>query len=76
MNDATEPTGDEVVLKRLRCNRTGQQYDLERHQRCPYCWGGREDVERGRHEGFCSFDPKRDPLHFGFPPNVTRDDSG
>ena len=69
-NQGETPAGEDpgqLRLKRLLCKRTGQQYTLERHERCPYCWGDRQRIERGRHEDFCDYDPERDPLHFGFP---------
>ncbi len=74
--DRDQPETCQVRLTRLLCKRTGEQYDLQEHQRCPYCWGGRERLERGRHADFCDYDPERDPVHFGFPAETARHRSG
>lgn len=74
--DKHDDPSPELHLQRLRCNRTGQQYSLDTHERCPYCWGSRERIERGKHEGFCDYDPDRDPIHFGFPDGTARHTRG
>ena len=40
---------------------------------CPYCFGQRQDMASGRYETFCDWQPGRDPVRFGFPPDVRRD---
>lgn len=62
-------------IKELLCRRTGRRLPPQEHARCPYCFG-REDVTSGLHERFCDYEPERDPLHFGFPPDAKRDVAG
>ncbi|MEW6071150.1 MAG: hypothetical protein AB1726_00965 [Planctomycetota bacterium] len=62
--------------ERIHCRRTGQDYDPEEHRRCPYCHGALADVAAGDHARFCDYDPKKDPIHFGFPPDSTRHRTG
>ena len=57
----------------IRCRRTGQLYSLAECPRCPYCYGDDDAVASARREEYCDFDPKRDPVHFGFPPGAARD---
>ena len=62
--------------KVVRCRRTGESYDADEHRRCPYCYGSLADVADGDHETFCDYDPEKDPISFGFPPDGTRHQSG
>lgn len=62
--------------QRVRCQRTGQDYNLGEHKRCPYCWGSSEAVRSGEHERFCEFKPGADPIHFGFPEEGNRLERG
>ncbi|MCB9915548.1 MAG: hypothetical protein H6828_10425 [Planctomycetes bacterium] len=69
-------TEAENAPRLVPCRRTGQEYDCREHERCPYCFGSRGDVARGKHEEFCDFDPERDPVSFGFPPHSDREQHG
>jgi len=73
--DEKEPQGG-AEEKRIRCRRTGQDYSTGEHGRCPYCWGEKKDVEAGDHQEFCDYDPKKDPISFGFPPDSSRQQNG
>jgi hypothetical protein len=42
------------------------------HAECPYCFGNRQAIAKGRHGEFCDFHPGKDPIHFGFPPDSSR----
>ena len=66
----------EARLTRLRCRRLERQLELTEHQRCPYCFGPLREIERGRYECFCDFRSGVDPIHFGFPPDSQRQQSG
>lgn len=76
--------GDDVIpaqdleyrVLRLLCRRTGQMVPPAEHEHCPYCFGSAADVAHGTHERFCGYDPARDPVHFGFPDEATRDVEG
>jgi len=59
-------------LKLLRCRRTGQWMSCAEHGRCPYCFGGEAELERGRYERFCDFHPGQDPLCFGLSTRLQR----
>ena len=54
------------------CRRLQRLLPIDEHQRCPYCFGGRLEVEQGSHDRFCDFKPGQDPIHFGFPPDSSR----
>jgi hypothetical protein len=73
--DEKETPGD-AKGKPVHCRRTGQDYQPHEHQRCPYCWGEKKEVETGEHQEFCDYDPKKDPISFGFPPDGSRQQSG
>ena len=62
----------EPQLRMLNCRRTGQDYCLDEHARCPYCFGSQKDLESGEHEKFCDFEPGKDPVSFGFPEDSSR----
>ncbi|MHC4821727.1 MAG: hypothetical protein ACYTDX_08430 [Planctomycetota bacterium] len=62
------PCGDGAV----HCRRTGQEYEVDKHVRCPYCFGEEGDVATGNHEKFCDFEPGKDPVSFGFPKDSER----
>ncbi len=49
------------------CPRLERSRSLREHARCPYCFGGRRDIQLGDRRGFCGFEPGRDPVTFGFP---------
>lgn len=67
-----QPGDDTAQPKLVNCRRTGQDYDVGQHARCPYCWGSDERIAGGKHEEFCDFQPGRDPVNFGFPEDGTR----
>ncbi len=60
-------------LRVLHCRRTGQDYEVAEHERCPYCFGEGAEVESGEYERFCDFEPGKDPVTFGFPGTSSRD---
>jgi len=60
-------------IKQLRCRRVDRLVDLAEHEACPYCFGHRQELSSGRYETFCDWQPDRDPVHFGFPPEAQRD---
>ena len=58
------------------CRRTGRWVDTSEHEHCPFCFGEREDILHGEREEFCDYRPGVDPIHFGFPFDTRRHDSG
>jgi hypothetical protein len=62
--------------KPVQCHRTGREFDLAEHQKCPYCYGQREDIASGDHEKFCDYKPGVDPVSFGFPGDSSRNQRG
>lgn len=76
-NEDVKPSHDRPLrLVELLCKRTGRKIPPVEHERCPYCFGSADDIANGQHERFCGFDPKRDPLQFGFPTGTTREREG
>jgi hypothetical protein len=50
---------------------------VEDHLGCPYCFGrNRDAVESGESKRFCDWDPEKDPVAFGFPPDTSRNSRG
>ena len=49
------------------CRRLRRALPVDEHSKCSYCFGSEGEIETGRHECFCDFDPKKDPINFGFP---------
>lgn len=72
MPESPRPDGPLLIT----CRRTGRAFDLDEHERCPWCWGSRERVASGDHAQFCDFEPGKDPLLFGFPEGLSRDEKG
>lgn len=70
---AEKKTADEDVIP---CKRTGESFDPKIHLRCPYCFGGEAEVRSGEREGFCDFNPEKDPVSFGFPRDSSRAQHG
>jgi len=70
-----QPRQDTPILrlKQLRCRRLDRLVDLDEHESCPYCFGRREELASGRYEAFCDWQPGRDPVHYGFPPDLRRE---
>lgn len=62
--------------KLIRCRRTGREYDLDEHERCPWCWGSRERIASGDHALFCDWKAGEDPQLFGFPEGLSRGEKG
>lgn len=60
----------------VRCVRTGQDYDLSTHAECPWCHGSQADLSTGDRSRFCGFEPGKDPVNFGFPPDSSRTQRG
>jgi hypothetical protein len=57
---------------RVPCRRQAVERSLREHLACPYCFGTAADVRTHDHARFCDFDPKRDPIAFGFPDRLGR----
>jgi hypothetical protein len=49
------------------CHRLQRPLPLEEHEKCLYCFGEAGEILTGDHTKFCDFDPKKDPINFGFP---------
>ena len=75
MTDDRKPANESVVplQKLVRCRRTGRDFDLCEHQKCPYCFGTAEEIATRRYEKFCDFKPGVDPVCYGFPGDTSRD---
>jgi hypothetical protein len=70
MEDAApRPDSKDDSEKRVECRRVNKSVTPEEHQQCPYCFGTVTEVCSGRHETFCDYDPEKDPVSFGFPPD-------
>ena len=54
------------------CRRLQRPLPTLEHEKCPYCFGGVDEIEEGSHERFCTFRPGEDPINFGFPPDSSR----
>jgi hypothetical protein len=54
------------------CRRLQRALPVDEHVRCPYCFGAADEIREGRHDRFCDFKPGQDPIHFGFPPDSSR----
>lgn len=66
------PEKDEVVETKCACARLHVERTTSEHKACPYCFGKRQDIERGDRSEFCDFQPGVDPVSFGFPENTSR----
>ena len=66
------PSSERVV----RCRRISADRTTEEHATCPYCFGTLAEIQSEQHEQFCSFDPKVDPIVYGFPVGTERDKDG
>ncbi len=75
MTDSNEKRSESVVpvAGLVSCRRTGRRFDLSEHQKCPYCFGTKDQIASGEHEKFCDFKPGEDSVCFGFPGNASRD---
>lgn len=74
-NEKKDKKAESVVPldKLVKCRRTGREFNLGEHQKCPYCYGTDRDIATGDHSKFCDFKPGEDPVCFGFPGNSSRD---
>jgi len=68
MNQKSDAPAERTVM----CRRTDQPTTVTEHARCPYCFGELAEIRAGDHRQFCDFDPSRDPINFGFPPDGSR----
>ena len=72
-NEANPP---ELRLKKLLCRRTGRQFEPEKHEHCPYCFGSEAEILGGNHEDFCDYRRGVDPVSFGLPTDVQHHELG
>jgi hypothetical protein len=49
------------------CPRIQRDRSIVEHLDCPYCFGSRVDVATGERKTFCDFEPRLDPIAYGFP---------
>jgi len=54
------------------CRRIQRELPVTEHSDCPYCFGKATEIAGGDHREFCDFDPKKDPINFGFPDDGVR----
>ena len=54
------------------CRRLERKLPVQEHAECNYCFGNRQQIADGEHSEFCDFKPGQDPIHFGFPPDTSR----
>ncbi len=66
------PSTERVV----RCRRINAYRTVDAHTTCPYCFGEEAEILSEQYERFCSFDPKVDPIVYGFPGGTERDTNG
>ena len=71
MTRQPEPCADKPTPATY-CRRLARMLPIAEHEQCPYCFGGVDDVKAGWHDRFCDFKPGVDPIHFGFPPDTSR----
>ncbi|MEW6747505.1 MAG: hypothetical protein AB1486_32640 [Planctomycetota bacterium] len=60
----------------VHCRRLGRLLSAQDHKDCPYCFGRTAEITSTVHEAFCDWDPKRDPINFGFPETHGRQAGG
>ncbi len=72
----TDTSNDGLEDKGIHCRRVDKKLAPCEHEACPYCHGSKAQVETGEHGLFCNYDPEKDPVHFGFPNEGTRDLKG
>jgi hypothetical protein len=68
MIDEVQPLDE----RRVFCRRLEKQLPVAEHTECPYCFGKKQEIAKGRHGEFCDFHPGQDPINFGFPPDSSR----
>lgn len=67
MNESRPKAEPQVFCRRLQ-----HELSVSEHARCPYCFGREQEIAEGEHRAFCDFDPKKDPINFGFPDDSSR----
>ena len=68
MTDIPQP----LDAQRVWCRRLERELSVHEHAECPYCFGKEPQIAGRKHEEFCDFKPGQDPIHFGFPPDTSR----
>jgi len=68
MTDPTQPLDDQ----RVWCRRLDCELPVRQHADCLYCFGSKQQIACRAHEQFCDFKKGQDPIHFGFPPDTSR----
>ena len=77
MAEEEEEPSPKLKYKKLRCQRTGQLFEVQEHEECPYCSGDSQSIENAdTYKDFCEFKKGKDPINFGFPPDSSRNQSG
>ncbi|MCB9881398.1 MAG: hypothetical protein H6834_06375 [Planctomycetes bacterium] len=61
---------------KVYCRRLKEMKPLAEHTECMYCFGKLGQVDGSHYDHFCDYDPDKDPIHFGFPQDSSRDLSG
>ncbi len=64
----TEPN-KKPAPPQVYCRRVERKLPVTEHLECAYCFGKPGEVATSEHERFCDFEPGKDPIHFGFPPD-------
>lgn len=49
------------------CVRLNRPVAVEKHRRCPYCFGKLKDIKSKKHKKFCDYKKGKDSKDFGFP---------
>ena len=62
--------------KTVHCRRVDAAKTVEEHADCPYCFGKHDEIESEDRARFCSYDPDKDPIIYGFPPDSHRQRNG
>jgi hypothetical protein len=77
VDNAEGESKTKLKLKELRCRRTGRMYAVAEHVVCPYCSGDAAVIEAGGdYDRFCEFEAGQDPVQFGFPADISRNERG
>ena len=72
MTDNKKPLDDQ----RVHCHRLDKKLPVGEHAECPYCFGKKQEIAKGKHGEFCDFKPGEDPINFGFPADSSRNLEG
>jgi len=60
----------------IHCRRLERRLPLHEHATCPYCFGDVQEICTAEHQRFCDYQPGKDPIQFGFPPDSSRHQQG